>query len=135
MKTTVVRRMRFSAGHRLHKPELSDRENFELYGPCSNAAGHGHNYELEIHITGEVDKETGYVVDLKKLKEIIELNIISKLDHKNLNEDVEFMKGIVPTTENLAQKIFSILDAEIGGNKLTRVVLRETENNRVEVSR
>jgi len=127
--------MRFSAGHRLYKPGLSDSENYELYGPCSNPNGHGHNYELEVHVTGEIDRETGYVVDLKELKEIITENIISKLDHKNLNEDVDFMKGIIPTTENLARCIFNILDEKIGDDRLTRVVLRETENNRVEISR
>ncbi len=127
--------MRFSAGHRLYRPELSDEENFNIYGPCSHPQGHGHNYELEVYVTGDTDRKTGFVVDLKSLKEIIHENVISKLDHKNLNEDVDFMKGMVPTTENLAEQIFRILDDKLGGERLTRVVIRETENNRVEVSR
>jgi 6-pyruvoyltetrahydropterin/6-carboxytetrahydropterin synthase len=133
MKVTLVKKTSFSAGHRLFNPKLSDEQNEEIFGACSNPKGHGHNYTLEVHVSGEIDRETGMVINLKKLKKIVEDEIIHKVDHKNLNEDVDFMKGIIPTTENLGLKIFEVLDARLGSDLLSRVVIWETENNRVEV--
>ncbi len=128
----VTRREVFSSSHRLHNENLSDKENLELYGKCNNPNGHGHNYILEVIIAGEVDEKTGYVIDLKKLKIIIIENIISKVDHKHLNYDVEFLKGINPTTENFVIKIWDELVDKIPSGKLYSIKLKETENNFVE---
>jgi 6-pyruvoyltetrahydropterin/6-carboxytetrahydropterin synthase len=135
MKTTITRRMTFSAGHRIYNPELSDEENLEVFGPCSNPNGHGHNYVLEVSVTGPVDAKTGMVMNLKKMKAIIEREIIAKVDHRNLNADVGFMQGVIPTTENLAAKIWEVLDGEFPNEMLSRVVVWESENNRVEIGR
>jgi len=127
--------MTFSSGHRLFNPQLSDKQNLEIFGPCANEGGHGHNYILEVTVTGQVDQQTGMIVNLKKMKQIIEDYIIKHVDHKNLNSEVYFMKDSIPTTENFAQKIYEILDKSFGSNLLDKVVLQETENNRVEVTR
>ena len=92
----VTRREVFSATHRLHNPDLSDIENEEIYDKCNNYHGHGHNYTLEVVVAGKVDPKTGYVIDLKRLKDIIIENIIDNVDHKHLNYDVDFLKGIIP---------------------------------------
>lgn len=128
-KVYLTRRETFAAAHRLFKPELSDKENFELFGKCSNPNWHGHNYTLEVTVTGEVDSGTGFVLDIKKLKEIIIENVISKVDHKNLNIDTDFMKGIIPTSENITIAIWAQLADKITGGKLYSVKLYETENN------
>lgn len=135
MKTTITKRMTFCAGHRLFKPDLSDEENLKIFGECSNPNGHGHNYVLEVSVSGEIDPTTGMIINLKVLKQVIEREVVAKVDHKNLNVDVEFMKGQVPTTEVFAAKIFEILDRALGKDLLARVVLWESENNRFEVSR
>lgn len=127
--------MAFSAGHRIYNPAYDDKKNLEIFGPCANPNGHGHNYTLEVHVSGPVDGETGMILNLKELKKIIEEEIITRVDHKNLNIDVDFMKGIIPTTENLARKVFEILDRKIGGKLLASVVLWESPNNRVTVDR
>ncbi|MCW8811142.1 MAG: 6-carboxytetrahydropterin synthase [Ignavibacteriaceae bacterium] len=128
-KVYLTRRETFAAAHRLFKPELSDKENFELFGKCSNPNWHGHNYTLEVTVAGEVDSSTGFVLDIKKLKEIILENVISKVDHKNLNLDTDFMKGIIPTSENITIAIWNQLEDKIPGGKLYSVKLYETENN------
>jgi 6-pyruvoyltetrahydropterin/6-carboxytetrahydropterin synthase len=128
----VTRREVFCASHRLHNPNLTDEENKNIFGKCNNPNGHGHNYILEIVIAGEIDEKTGYVIDLKQLKTIIIENIISKVDHKHLNFDVDFMKGINPTTENFAIKIWENLVDKIPTGKLHLVRLHETENNFIE---
>ena len=135
MKTTITRRMTFCAGHRLFKPGLTDDENRAIFGECSNPNGHGHNYVLEVSVSGEIDPSTGMIINLKTLKQIIETEVIAKVDHRNLNLDVPFMKGLIPTTEAFAGKIFELLDAALGKGLLSRVVLWESENNRFEVSR
>ncbi len=127
--------MTFSAGHRIYNPAYDDKKNLEIFGTCANPSGHGHNYTLEVHVSGPVDGETGMILNLKELKKIIEEEIISRVDHRNLNIDVDFMKGVIPTTENLARKVFEILDRKIGGNLLASVVLWESPNNRVIVDR
>ena len=125
----ITRRERFSAAHRLYKTGLSDEENFKLYGLCSNPNWHGHNYVLEVVVKGEVDPETGYLLDLKDLKEIIRKRVIEKVDHKNLNLDTDFMKGIIPSAENITIAIWNQLVDKISKGALHSVKLFETENN------
>lgn len=125
----ITRRETFAAAHRLFKPELSDEENLNLYGKCSHPNWHGHNYTLEVVVAGEVNPETGFVLDIKKLKEIIYKYIIDKVDHKNLNVDTDFMKGIIPTSENICIAIWNQLKDKIPSGKLHSVKLYETENN------
>ncbi len=125
----VTRREHFSAAHRLFNPALSDEENFNLYGLCSNPNWHGHNYILEVVVCGKVDPATGYLLDLKILKEIIRKNVIEKVDHKNLNIETDFMKGIIPSAENIAIAIWKELVKKIPKGKLYSIKLYETENN------
>jgi 6-pyruvoyltetrahydropterin/6-carboxytetrahydropterin synthase len=122
----------FSAAHRLWNPKLSEEKNHELYDKCANTNGHGHNYILEVTVTGRVNKATGYVVDLKSLKHLIRSEIIEKVDHKHLNFDVEFLKGIVPTCENIVRIFWNILRPKCKGFKLYSIRLHETENNMIE---
>jgi len=135
MKTKITRRVTFSAGHRLFNPSFSDEKNREIFGACSNPNGHGHNYILEVTIAGEIDPETGMIINLKDMKRIINEDIVNRVDHHNLNDDVEFMTGIIPTTENFANRIWDILDKKFGNEFLHRIILRESENNSVEVTR
>ena len=128
----VTRRETFSASHRLFNPGFSDDKNEQVFDKCNNPNGHGHNYELEVTVAGEVDGETGYVVDLKHLKRIIKESVIAEVDHKHLNHDVAFMKGIIPTAENIAIQIWHVLKPKITTGSLFAVSLRETENNVVE---
>ncbi|MAT57180.1 MAG: 6-pyruvoyl tetrahydrobiopterin synthase [Ignavibacteriae bacterium] len=128
----VTRREVFSSAHRLHNEELSDEENFEIFGKCNSANGHGHNYVLEVVVAGNIDSKTGYVIDLKQLKNIIKDNIIKKVDHKNLNYDVDFLEGINPTTENVIVAFWKELENKIPNGKLYSLKLYETENNYVE---
>jgi 6-pyruvoyltetrahydropterin/6-carboxytetrahydropterin synthase len=125
----ITRRETFAAAHRLFKPELSDEENLKIFGKCSNPNWHGHNYTLEVIVAGEVDADTGFVMDLKDLKEIVRKNVISKVDHKNLNLDTDFMKGKIPTSENIVIAIWNELKDKITKGKLFSVKLYETENN------
>lgn len=128
----VTRREVFSSSHRLFNPNFSNEENERLFGKCNNLNGHGHNYILEVIVAGEVDPNTGYVIDLKVLKEIIKKNVISQVDHKNLNLDVDFLKGKIPTAENIAIGIWNQLDNKLPYGKLYSIKLYETENNYVE---
>ena len=128
----VTRRESFSSAHRLNNLNLSDEENKAIFGKCNNSNGHGHNYVIEVVVAGEIDPVTGYVFDLKKLKEIMNENIIAKVDHKNLDLDVDFLKGIISTTENLAVAFWKQLADKIPAGKLHSVKLYETENNYIE---
>lgn len=128
----VTRRETFSASHRLHNPELSDEENLKIFGKCNNANGHGHNYILEVIVAGEINPHTGYLIDLKVLKEIIIENVIRNVDHKNLNIDVDFLKDVIPSAENIAVGIWKQLVDKLPAGKLYSVKLYETENNYVE---
>lgn len=130
----ITRKFHFSASHRLYKEGLTDEENEKIYGKCSNPNGHGHNYNLEITVAGKKDSFTGFVMDLKELKEIVNTELIDKVDHKNFNIDVGFMKGIIPSTENIAVKFWEILENKINNSerKLSSLKLFETENNFVE---
>lgn len=128
----VTRREVFSASHRLYNEKFSDKENERVFGKCNNPNGHGHNYTLEVVVAGEINPETGYLIDLKKLKEIIIEHVIKKVDHKNLNLDVDFLRGKIPTAENIAIGIWDQLAGKIPGGKLYSIKLYETENNYVE---
>ena len=129
---TVTRREQFAASHRLYNAAWSDERNAEVFGKCNNPAGHGHNYVLEVTVAGEIDTDTGYVVDLKLLKDVIRERIMDRMDHKNLNVDVDFLAGVIPTAENIARAIWRELEPAIPAGRLHRIVLHETENNKVE---
>lgn len=130
----VTRRERFNAAHKLHIPTWSDEKNMEVFGKCSNPNWHGHNYELYVTVKGNPDPVTGFVMDLKRLSVLIKEKVINKLDHKNINLDVDFMSGKMPSTEVLAQAIWEQLADEISaaGGHLHSIKLYETENNFVE---
>jgi 6-pyruvoyltetrahydropterin/6-carboxytetrahydropterin synthase len=125
----VTRRVTFNAAHRLFNPNLSDEENFKIFGKCSNPNWHGHNYVLEVVVAGEINPETGFVINLKDLKEIIRKYIIEEVDHKNINLEARFMRGKIPTTENFTIGIWNELKDKIPNGKLFSVKLSETENN------
>jgi 6-pyruvoyltetrahydropterin/6-carboxytetrahydropterin synthase len=129
---TVTRRLTFNAAHRVHNPALSDAENQSLFGKCNNPNWHGHNYVLEVSVTGAVDEKTGYVMDLGALKRVVQDEVVGKMDHRNLNLEVDFMQGINPTTENIIVACWRVLEPKIRPNRLTRLRLIETENNYVE---
>ncbi|SHK60837.1 6-carboxytetrahydropterin synthase [Rhodothermus profundi] len=128
----VTRRVRFSAAHRLHNPARSEAWNQKTFGLCNHPNWHGHNYVLEVTVAGEPDPETGFVLNLSHLKEILETCILKKLDHKNLNLDVDFLQGVIPTTENLAIAIWRELESALPKGRLHCVRLYETEHNYVE---
>ena len=128
----VNRRAHFSASHRLYDAKLSNEENFEIFGGCSNPNGHGHNYYIELCIAGTPDPATGFVVDLKKVRNILQEKFLNKVDHKNLNLDVDFLRGINPTSENIAIAAWKQIAPHITEGKLYAVRLFETENNFVE---
>ena len=129
---TVTRRLRFNAAHRVHNPALSDEENTALYGKCNNPNWHGHNYVLEVSVTGPIDERTGYVIDLGKLRAIVEREVIDQVDHRNMNVDVPMMRGINPTSENIVVACWRALESRVAPGRLTRLKLWETENNYVE---
>jgi 6-pyruvoyltetrahydropterin/6-carboxytetrahydropterin synthase len=133
-RVTVTRRMRFSAAHRVFNPSLSDSENDAIFGKCNNPNWHGHNYTLDVSVEGSIDDRTGYVLDLSKLKALVEREVISVVDHRNFNLDVPFMSGLIPTSENIIVAFWKILQPAIAPARLTRLVLWETENNYVEYS-
>jgi len=130
----ITRKERFNAAHRLFRPELSDEENLRIFGKCSNPNWHGHNYTLMVTVRGEINPYTGYVVDLKELSHLINTKIISKVDHRNINLEVDFMSGKLASTENIAKAIFQELSPGIMalGAALHSVKLEETENNSAE---
>ncbi len=128
----VQRRMHFNAAHRLHNPEKPDAWNEEMYGPCNHPNWHGHNYVLEVVVAGEPDPETGYLIDLGVLKRIINERVIDKVDHRNLNLDVDFMDGVIPSTENFAVAIWNQLEEALPSGRLHLVRLYETPRNSVE---
>ena len=129
---TVTRRLRFNAAHRVHNPALSPDENVSLYGKCNNPHGHGHNYTLEVSVTGEVDSVTGYVMDLGHLRAIVEREVIEQMDHRNLNLEVEILRGINPTAENIVVACWHAIAPHVAPATLSRLRLWETENNYVE---
>ena len=125
----ITRKVHFCASHRLFNPDFSDNQNEKVFGICNNQMGHGHNYELEVTVQGEIPKETGMVIDLKKLKDILQREIVNNVDHKNLNHDVDFLKNIIPTAENIAVKFWRILAEKIDNGTLYEIKLFESPNN------
>ena len=130
----IIRRERFNAAHRLFKPEYSDDQNLQIFGKCSNPNWHGHNYTLFVTVKGEINPDTGFLVNLKDLSALIERHVIGKLDHKNINLEVDFMAGKLASTENLAVGIWDELVEPISsiGAILHSIKIYETENNFVE---
>ncbi len=131
-KVSVYRKEHFNAAHRLNNPAWDEHKNAAVFGKCNNPHYHGHNYELIVKLTGYPDKETGYVIDLKILSDIIQNNILDKFDHKNLNEDCAQFKSLNPTAENIAMVIYSILRDKINIELDLQIRLYETERNFVE---
>ena len=134
MKVTVSRKAHFNAAHRLFVENWSDEKNHNLFGKCSNPNFHGHNYDLIVDVTGEVDMITGVVIDLKELKDIIKNEVEELLDHKNLNLDILYFKKVIPTAENICIFIWNILRDKISKDNELSVTLYETPRNFVKYS-
>ncbi len=132
MRVTVCRVEHFNAAHRLFRPDWSDEKNEEVFGLCNNPSFHGHNYELVVKVNGEIDPETGYVIDIKILKDIIKEKVLDRFDHKNLNVDVTEFKELNPTAENIVVVIWNILRKWIDSSLKLEVILYETPRNFVE---
>ena len=131
MKVTVSRKAHFNAAHRLYRKDFTDTQNNEIFGKCANPHYHGHNYELIVHVKGEIDPITGYVIDMKALKNLIKDEVEDKLDHKNLNEEVEEFSRLIPTAENIAIVIYNWIKPHlVEGHELT-ITLYETPRNYV----
>jgi 6-pyruvoyltetrahydropterin/6-carboxytetrahydropterin synthase len=129
----VTRRLHFSAAHRLFRPDWSEARNAEVFGDCSHPNWHGHNYELVVTVAGPVDPETGFVIDLKDLRDLVESRVVVDVDHRNLNLDVPWMKDVLPSTENFVVAIWDRLRNGLPrGIRLERIVLEETPRNSVE---
>ena len=131
-KVAVFRREHFNAAHRLHNPNWDDEKNARMFGKCNHPNYHGHNYELVVKLTGDTDPETGYVIDLKYLSDLIKENIVERFDHKNLNLDTEEFRNINPTAENIATVIYDILRQLLDKRYELKITLYETERNYVE---
>ncbi len=129
MKVSVYRKAHFNAAHRLNNPELSEGQNQALFGQCNNKFYHGHNYDMVIKVTGEIDPVSGYVIDLKFLAELVKYKIEDRFDHKNLNLDTEEFKDLNPTAENIVIVIYNILRAELDKKYDLNITLYETERN------
>ena len=131
-QVVVTRRLHFSAAHRVHNPAMSDDENRRTFGKCNNPNWHGHNYILDVSVKGGLDERTGYVIDLSRIKEIATREVIDKVDHRNLNLEVDFLRDTIPTTENLVVSIWRVLEPALRPATLSKLVLWETVNNYVE---
>lgn len=132
MRISAFRRAHFNAAHRLHNPDWSDAKNKAVFGLCNNPHYHGHNYELEVKVTGEVDPDTGYLIDLKYLKELIKSEVEDRFDHKNLNLETEEFKKLNPTAENICYVIWQLLSKKLDDKYQLTVRLYETPRNYVE---
>src|SRR6476620_1121338 len=123
-RVRVTRRLHFAAAHRLRREDWTEEKNKEVFGLCANENWHGHNYELDVTIEGDVDPETGFVIDLKKVKELVESRVVNEIDHRNLNVDVSWMRDVNPTTENLIVGIWQRIVNELpAGVQLSKLVL------------
>ena len=131
-EVTVTRRMHFNAAHRVHNPALSDEENERLFGKCNNPNWHGHNYVLDVSVIGPIESRTGYVMDLAALKRVVQEAVIDKVDHRNFNLEVDFMRDVIPTAENIVVGCWRVLAPRVAPARLVRLVLWETPNNYVE---
>ena len=134
MKVTVSRKAHFNAAHRLFNPNWSDKRNTEIFGKCNNPNFHGHNYELIVSVTGTINPETGYVIDMSLLKQIIKEEIEDSLDHKNLNLDVVEFKSIIPTAETISIYIYNKIKSRLDSNLDLEITLYETPRNFVKYS-
>ena len=134
MKVTVSRKAHFNAAHRLYRKEWSLEKNDEIFGKCNNPNFHGHNYELIVSVTGEIDKETGYVIDIKDLKDIIKTEVEDAFDHKNLNVEVKEFKALNPTAENIAVVIYNKIKPKLDSTFDLEITLYETPRNFVTYS-
>ena len=132
MRISVFRKAHFNAAHRLHNPKWSEEKNKEVYGLCNNPNYHGHNYELEVRVSGEVNPETGYLIDLKVLSDIIKKHVEDKFDHKNLNLDIPEFKDEIVSTENFCYLIYQIMKNQLDPAFDLRIRLYETPRNYVE---
>ena len=132
MKVSVCRKAHFNAAHRLYNPNWSFEKNQMVFGKCNNPNFHGHNYNLEVWVKGKIDPETGYVIDLKILKDIIQTEVEDKFDHKNLNEDTVEFKNLIPTAENIAVVIWKLIKVKLNPDFELKIRLYETERNVVE---
>jgi 6-pyruvoyltetrahydropterin/6-carboxytetrahydropterin synthase len=128
----LTKRMNFSAAHRLFNPEFDEQKNLDTFGKCGSPNGHGHNYELEVTVAGVPDPETGFVIDLNQLRRIMDETIVSKVDHANLNVDVPFLSGVIPTVENLAIIFWRLLEPQITSGQLYKIRISETHSSWVE---
>ncbi len=128
----ITRQVHFNAAHRLHNPEFDRNWNSKSFGQCTNPHWHGHNYVLEATVGGVPDPKTGYIVDLAKLKEILNRSVVERCDHRNLNEEVDFLRGIIPSTENLVVAFWREIEPHIKGGRLHRIRLYETPRNYAE---
>ncbi len=128
----VTRRVHFNAAHRLCNPRLSDAENERIFGVCNNPNFHGHNYNLDVSVEGEIDPATGYVLDINRLKEVVTACLVRHLDHKNLNLDVAWFRELIPTAENIAVVCWRVLEPAVRPATLKRIRLWETERNCVD---
>ena len=131
-KVAVIRREHFNAAHRLHHPQWSDEKNKETFGKCSLPNYHGHNYELEVKVIGEVNEQTGYVMDLKLLSDLVEEQVLDRFDHKNLNLDTDEFRNLNPTAENIAIVIHDLLRPHLDASLELYIRLYETPRNYVE---
>jgi 6-pyruvoyltetrahydropterin/6-carboxytetrahydropterin synthase len=132
MLVSVCRKAHFNAAHRLFNPAFSDAENERIFGKCNNPNYHGHNYTIEVWVKGKIDADTGYVMDLKILKELIEHEIEDRFDHKNLNLDTQEFKNLIPTAENICVVCWQLLRTRIDAALSLKIRLYETERNVVE---
>ncbi len=132
MKVAVYRKAHFNAAHRLYNPGWSHERNNEVFGLCNNINWHGHNYDIIVKVVGEVDPDTGYVIDMKILKDLIRSEVEDRFDHKNLNLDCPEFEGIIPTAENIAIVIYNLLRSKLDPHLDLQIRLYETERNFVE---
>ncbi|MCU0389694.1 MAG: 6-carboxytetrahydropterin synthase [Thermoflexibacter sp.] len=132
MKVSIFRKEHFNAAHRLHNPQWTDEMNTKVFGKCNNPNFHGHNYELVVRVTGEVNADTGYVIDTKILSDLIKEQVLDRFDHRNLNLEVEYFKQLNPTAENIAITIWQLLRPHLNQNLDLKIFLYETERNFVE---
>jgi 6-pyruvoyltetrahydropterin/6-carboxytetrahydropterin synthase len=132
MKATICRKIHFNSAHRLHNKHWDENRNIETFGKCNNPNYHGHNYNLEVKISGNIDPETGYVMDTKILKDLLEKEIVEKFDHKNLNLDTVEFENLNPTAENIAVVIYNKIKPTLDNEHELTIILHETERNYVE---
>ncbi|MEC8967747.1 MAG: 6-carboxytetrahydropterin synthase [Bacteroidota bacterium] len=129
---TVIRREHFNAAHRLHNPDLDDATNKKIFGKCNNQYFHGHNYDLDVMVSGEIDHKTGYLIDMKLLSGLIKSEVLDYMDHKNLNIEVDEFKNLNPTAENIAFVIHNRISLKLPNNLNLKIRLYETQRNIVE---